>query len=275
MRTRANLATAFVLLAALLGAGPAEAGINTDVALTPPQGTVFLRSQYRGAHAVGVNAEADASGFRATAVYGFRQNLAIYASAAAAHQSMTVPGGRSSASGLTDLVLLARYRFVQADWVGGTARVALLIGGSVPTGQEPFGASTVTGTTAVSFTMRRGRWQVDADLQGTIVPESDGIDPGDQVRYDATLGYQIPMNGGGVSIVPLLEVNVETVSDKDVGGSSISGSGTSQVFLSPGIQIPLKGLMLEGSMQIPVSDDFQAPAMADDVRWGIGTLLRF
>lgn len=254
-----------VLLASLALATRAWSGIQTDVALTPPEGSVFLRLQYRGARAVKWEERSDQSALRTTAVYGWRSNLALLASAAVVHRSRVAPDATgTSISGISDLTLLARFRFVQVDWVGGTFRAAVLGGGTLPIATDALSANTVTGTAVISLTWRRGMLFADADVQGELVPEHDDVDPGEGLRYNLALGYQVP--AGAFSLIPLVELNGEGRSETKARGVEISGTEGSELFLSPGLQISFEDFIFEGSVQVPVGDSYPAERNGDDLR---------
>jgi hypothetical protein len=49
-----------------------------------------------------------------------------------------------------------------------------------------------------------------------------------------------------------------------VNGSTVRGSGGNVLFLSPGVQLAMKRLILEASVQVPVLQDLNGPQLETD-----------
>ena len=133
----------------------------------------------------------------------------------------------------------------------------------------------VTGTTALSLTWRHGPLALDMSAQGTIIPAHEGVDPGESVRYDLAWGYQFALGQGNAALVPVLELNGESSARNRLDGSPIQGTGGTRLFVSPGLQIPLRDLILEGSLEVPIYNSVSWSRNADDLRWTGGVQIRF
>ena len=49
-----------------------------------------------------------------------------------------------------------------------------------------------------------------------------------------------------------------------MGGDRVSDSGGNMLFLSPGVQLAAKRLILEASIQLPVAQDWNGPQLETD-----------
>jgi hypothetical protein len=199
--------------------------------------------------------------------------------------SATTPLGRveRDTSGFGDISLFGRYTVYQYDFTGGTFRVAPVFGLTAPTGDDngsdrfgelprplQVGDGAWDGFTGVVATYQTLQYQVDGQLIYRENGRHDGFARGDETRFDASLQYRIwPRSMKGVSGTPgfvyaLLESNVIHQERDDLGRGTDADSGGTQWLLAPGLQYVSRNWIFEGTVQLPVAEDSNGDAIADD-----------
>ena len=105
----------------------AQAPLNSDVALTPPEGGFIFRSQWRYSRLAGdatpLGREVHLSEVPLTLVYGATENLALLGTLRILNSRIEFGSGETRRdTGFGDIPLLAKYRFYQDDKPGKTTR---------------------------------------------------------------------------------------------------------------------------------------------------------
>jgi len=229
----ANLAGALLalflvpLLAPVANAG----GINTDLALAVGRGVVVSRTQFRYA-----NLETEISRYLAsqTLAYGATSRLTLFA-------SMAHLWNRPGPDGFTDLALFSRYKLWARDAKRRTLTFSGIAGFTLPTGAAPFGGGDPALLAGVVATWYRDVWQIDLDLVYTLRPDHD-----DLLRADLAIARSL-RQAERWQLVGVLEANFSRAGDDDL------------LFLAPGLQLQLRGVVLEASIQLRVAEDAAAP----------------
>ncbi len=255
-------------------ASPAVAGpINSDVAFTPRKGGTILRLQY-------LYGEADAneqfrhqskSVVRATVVQGFSKDVALFLTLPYVNvqtDRIVTRYGRKrrtedTQDGLADLTLLGKFRFWQKDYAPlHTARWAGLVGLNVRSGDADFTSDSYDPIVGTVFTWRRDRNLIDADL---IYQFNTGRQTfqHDTLRYDLAYTYRIfPAKFGAehdYQVDLVAEVNGRYRTD-----------GSHEVFLSPGVQLSARRVVLELSIQLPAIQNLPSYESESDYRLVMG-----
>jgi len=247
------------------------AGINTNVALTPPKGGSIFRLQwfYTEADAPGAVEQINASGLTGTYVYGLREDLSLFLTAPYLNRQVDLVDARlgrieEAHDGIGDLTVLAKYRFWRRDpRPQETLRWAAIGGMSIRSGDSDFTTDSYDPIVGTVFTWQRDRGWLDADLIYRFGTGHDDFRD-DTLRYDVAYSYRLfpalyePENAWELDAVA--ELNGRYVTD-----------GSHKVFLSPGIQFITKRWILETSVQLPVIQELDGPET--DYRFVIG--LRF
>jgi len=216
----------------LVCAAPAIAGgINTDTALAVGKGTVVSRTQFRYAD---LEAEIERYLARQTVAYGVTGRLTAFATLAHVWND---PGP----DGLTDLALFGRYKLFARDAKRQTLTLSGILGVEVPIGEEPIGGDEPGLIAGVVGTWYRNLWEIDADLVRSFRPGR-----GDLLRTDVAVARSLLVTRDW-QLVGVLEANYTRVGGDDV------------LFVSPGLQLQLRGVVLEMSLQIRVLEDAAAP----------------
>ena len=197
---------------------------------------------------------------------------------------------RSAGFGIGDLFLFGKFNIYQSDAPQETFRVAGKIGLTFPTGTDDVsdargllppslqrGTGSVNPSAMLIATKLWRRFGVNADVGYTALPEANGIDRGDVVRYDLA---------GAFRLLPwvfdtypdhqlnlMLEVNGEWSEKGRLEGLVNSDSGGHVLFVSPGLQYMYSTVIVEASVQLPALSDLNGTQLAPDwtallgVRW--------
>lgn len=187
-----------------------------------------------------------------------------------------------------DLTVFARYSAYQKNQPGKTFRVAPFLGLKLPTGNDrvqdslgvlPRAVQTSTGSTdvfgGVVFTYQTLKYQFDTQISYRLNNKANGFEAGDIFRLDGSLQYRLwhskPKQGLPHYLYGVLETNIINQSRNKLNGASDPNSNGTRIFISPGIQYVTKRWILEGSVQLPISQNLNGSALENDyiVRAGI------
>ncbi len=197
-----------------------------------------------------------------------------------------------SARGLGDLTLFAKYQLLQWDAPKKTTRLTFKGLLKLPTGEHegsdgegnmlPRGVQLGTGSVdyaaGLIFTHVVGRLGINADAFYGFNGETEGFEFGDALNYDLALGYRVYPALYETYPSPYatvyLEANGRFQQKSRIGGQRVADSGGHTLLLSPGVQyIPLRNLILEMSIQVPVRQKLNGTQLGTDfifkggIRW--------
>ncbi|MEE9212640.1 MAG: transporter [Phycisphaeraceae bacterium] len=264
------------LLALTLGTGGYQvayaAGLNTDVALTPPEGGTLIRVQWRYTELSNdptpMGRTVKLSIQPITVVYGLTQNFVILGTVPIVHKRVELgSGAQIDNTGIGDIPLLVKYRFYQDDKPGQTTRWAVIGGVEVPTYDEPFSSESLDPIIGTVWTYQRRDWWVDWDVLYKF-NTAGGIDGDDELRGDVALSYRL-LGGQSDEIGPwglyaISEINANYLTD-----------GSSQVFGSPGLQIITPNAIIEAGVQLPIHQSLKSPRLETDLTVVLSVRLQF
>jgi hypothetical protein len=183
-------------------------------------------------------------------------------------------GGRYSNIGFGDLAVSAKWAFLVRDRFAGTSRLAMIVSGSLPTGSTDatlegggiaprplqLGHGAMSGGVTLVATLLRGRWGVNADVGHVRHASDGGFRSGTATRYDVAVALRIPdyVESTHTRTLQLyLEWNGVVSARATQNGSDVPDTGGHVAYVSPGLQwVVLPQLLVEGSVQIPVIQDF-------------------
>jgi len=229
-------------------------------------------------------------GIRANALvsvlgYGVKGDLAVFAVLPYVDKELQFTIGSNrvirSSNGFGDLSAFARYTFFQQDARGHTFRVAAFGGLKAPTGNDdesdaigrlPIPLQSGTGSwdtfAGVVATYQKLAFQVDAQASYTAKSAAHDFEGGDEARLDGSLQYRLlPRTlGSGTPgfLYGVLEANLIYRSENRVSGILDRNSGGTSIFISPGLQYVTRRYILEGSVQLPVSQDLNGVALENN-----------
>lgn len=251
-----------VLSAAGVVAGHASgAGLNTNVALTPPEDGFIIRMQWRHTEfkedPLPLDRDLTLDAVPFTLVYGVTADLAILGTVPIVHRDLEFGSGPElSDTGVADIPLLAKYRFYQDDKPGRTTRIAAIGGLEVPTFDDDFSSESFDPVIGAVWTHQRREWWVDADLLYKF-NTGGGLDSDDELRGDLAYSHRL-IGGENEAIGPwglyaIGELNASYLTD-----------GSYEVFLSPGLQYITPNMILEAGVQLPIAQDMKVPRLETD-----------
>ncbi len=251
-----------------LTTGGHAAGLNTDVALTPPLGGTIIRVQWRYSRLFGDDREVHRSVQPITAVYGATENLAILGKVPIIYRKIEFDtGGSTTDTGVGDITLLGKYRFLQEDEPGRTTRWAVIGGAEVPTFDNDFSSESFDPIIGTVFTHQRLDWWIDWDVLYKF-NTAGGAAGDDELRADVAYSHRL---FGGESEVTgpwglyaIAELNAKYFTD-----------GSAQAFASPGLQYITPNLILEAGVQLPIGQDLKSPRLETDYTVVVSFRLQF
>lgn len=243
---------AAVTVTAVVAQARAQAPINSDVALQPSLGHLILRQQFRYTQANFDRGPADLDirliTSSTTVVYGVRNNITLLLNVPTVLSRRTKnnkTGGTDTDGGFADLTALAKVRLYRNDFgPTDTARIDLLGGLELPTGEDAFSSDSVDPIVGAVATVTFGRNYVSTDLLWKF-NTAGGIQGNDLLRYDAAYIYRLwPAEyavGQTTQLNGVLELN----------GFHWTG-GDNELFLSPGLQYVARRWIVEATVQLPI-----------------------
>jgi len=235
------------------------AGLNTNVALSPPEGGTIVRVQWRYSELsddpTAADREAALSINPITVVHGLTADLSLLTTVPIVHREIDIGfnGSQVEDTGVADIPLLAKYRFHQHDEPGVTTRWAAIAGVELPTFDEPFSSESLDPVIGTVWTHQRRDWWIDWDVLYQF-NTGGGLDRDDRLRGDVALSYRL-LGGenqtlGAWGLYGVGEINADYLTD-----------GSTRVFASPGIQFITPRWILEAGVQLPVHQDLAAPRL--------------
>ena len=237
------------------------AGLNTNVALTPPEDGWIIRAQWRysrlGDDPTPPGRQVNLSLQPITAVYGVTADLALQATVPISYRKIAFGSGvERSDTGVGDITVLAKYRFYQEDKPGVTTRWAAIGGLEVPTFDGAFSSESFDPIIGTVWTHQERAWWIDWDILYKF-NTAGGLDGEDELRGDVAASVRL-LDGESDTIGPwglyaIGEVNANYFTD-----------GSVQIFVSPGIQWITPNLILEAGVQLPMVQDLAAPRLERD-----------
>tara|TARA_R110002049_G_scaffold72267_1_gene186423 strand:+ start:411 stop:1313 length:903 start_codon:yes stop_codon:yes gene_type:complete len=196
---------------------------------------------------------------------------------------VTTPGGRVTrdTSGIADVRLFGRYTVYKDDAPGRTFRIAPFLGVELPTGDDSdrdslgslpaplqLGSGSWDGFGGIVLTYQTLHYQIDAQASYTLNTEANNVEFGDQAGLDASLQYRVwpkALDAGIPGFLyAVLEANLLYTDNNEIKGVRDPDSGGTAFFLSPGIQYVTKRWIIEGIVQLPVSQNLNGAALEDD-----------
>ncbi len=188
-------------------------------------------------------------------------------------------GGSVSSSGIGGVKLFVKRLLYQYDRRNETFRIASKVGAKLPTGDENASLALGSGSTDMFFTTVLGwvknRIGVFAEGIYNLNTTNDSLAYGDAFGFNLAFGYRL--TPGIYERYPqpqvnvYLELNGSVANRNQLNDTTVSATGGTVVYLSPGAQfIGGRRWMLEGSFQYPIVNELHGVQLASDWTVSLG-----
>ena len=227
-----------------------------------------------------------------TLAYGFNSKLALFATIPLVNTRLKSTGINQSSDGIGDSRLTARYTVLRNDQAGKTFRIAPFLGVKLPTGKDNardsrgfLPRSLQSGTSSrdifggVVATYNTVDWGLDAQFSAQQNSQESGFKSGDGYRIDLSWQTRLIPKTLSISteyfIKGLIELNYLHKDMSSVDGVDNINSGGTTINLVPGIQYANQRWIIEGGIQIPVSQNLNGTALENDYVARVGIRVNF
>ena len=271
-------------IVALLSEYSVAAGISVDAGLTPPEDRWIIRTQFRYMERkddpTSMDRKMEMYAFPIVVAYGFRPDLTLLVRQPVKHRNMYMSGSVNRETGFDDLFVLAKYKLFRKNTRDYTLGIASTLGLELPTGDDDFGSETWDLQPGLFTSWRSGPWQSDFSVSykwnGFADNGKNGLEPGDELSIDLAFAHQFNLTEkADTSLTPVLELNYKHLSNDDLSGRSVSNTGESLFFVSPGLKYTKSSFILEALVQFPVWQDQEGSQLEQGVRYIVGTRFLF
>jgi hypothetical protein len=260
------------------------AGISVDAGLTPPEDRWIIRTQFRYMERkddpTPKNRKVEMFAFPVVVAYGFRPELTLLVRQPVKHRNLYMAGSVSRDTGFDDLYVLAKYKLFRQNTRDYTLGIASTLGLELPTGDDDFGSETWDLEPGLFTSWRSGPWQSDFSVaykwNGFVDDGKNGLEPGDELSVDLAFAHQFNLTEkADMSLTPVLELNYKHLSNDDLSGRSVSNTGESLFFVSPGLKFTKSSIILEALIQFPVWQDQESSQLEQGIRYIVGARFLF
>lgn len=236
-------------------------GISIDAGLTPAENRWIFRSQIRfmqrDNETTPTLPKMKSYMFPVIIAYGLRSNVTVMLRQVIRRNEMIMGEQSSSTSGLTDLLLMSKFRLVRVNTPTYTIGIAPTVGVELPTGNENFTSNSWDLRMGCYFSGRIRSWGMDLDARyvwnGLAKTESADFDPGNEFSLAGALANQLVLGAdANFTLAPVIEFSYKKTSSDSNDGVAIANTGESVFFLSPGIKVTRSSLILESLIQFPI-----------------------
>ncbi len=93
-----------------------------------------------------------------------------------------------------------------------------------------------------------------------------GINPGDEFAADLALAFQFSVaNRHDMSLTPVVEFSYRHIEEDSLYGTNEANTGESVLYVSPGVKWTISSTIIEGLVQIPVSQNQKGDQLERDI----------
>ncbi len=179
----------------------------------------------------------------------------------------------SGSSGLGDIVLRSRYRFLRLDTPGVQRSAAVLGQVKLPTGDDGrtprlgSGSTDFVGGLLYGHESRRWYYNLAARYRLNTVG-GGGLEKGDRQFLDIVGGVRPFLTGYlEPDAVVFLEINWENAGRDQLNGADVADTGGWELFLSPGLFATYRNVALRTGVQIPITHGLNGAQPESDYRF--------
>jgi len=179
--------------------------------------------------------------------------------------------GINDNSGFGDIKLFTKYRFWRRDSLGVQQSAAVLAKVKFDTnagGLPPLGSGSTDGIFGLAYGYESRKWYRWVSARYRINGENSmGLQSGNKLFIDLVGGIRLnPTAYDEPDTVWMLELNGEYTERSGLQGVSVSNSGGTEWFISPGIFWTLRNFAVKAGVQIPLASDLNGNQPDTDYR---------
>jgi hypothetical protein len=184
-------------------------------------------------------------------------------------------------TGIGDVVLATKYRFIRVDLPGEQYSTTALFQIKLPTGDDDKNPLLGSGSTDFLGGLLHGlesrRWYYNTAARYRLNTEGGGgLEKGDKVLLDIVGGVRPALTGyKEPDTVLFLELNFENSERDTLRGSAVADTGGWELFLSPGIFWTYRTYAVTAGVQIPIADNLNGNQATSDYRFQLSIKYEF
>ncbi len=187
----------------------------------------------------------------------------------------------NGSTGIGDMVLGTKYRFLRVDSLGAQLSTTLLFQAKLPTGDDDrsprLGSGSADFVGGLLHGLESRRWYYNTAARYRLNTEGGGdLEKGDRVFLDLVGGvrpfltkYKEP------DTVLFLELNFENSERDTLRGSDVADTGGWELFLSPGVFWTYQTYAVTAGVQIPVAENLNGAQATSDYRFKMSMKYEF
>ena len=181
--------------------------------------------------------------------------------------------GGGDSSGLGDIVLRSRYRFIRLSTPGVQRSAAVLGQIKLPIGDDDSNPRLGSGSTdflgGLLYGHESRRWYYNLAARYRLNTEGGGgLEKGDRQFLDIVGGVRPFLTGYlEPDAVVFLELNWENAGRDTLNGVDVANTGGWELFLSPGIFATYRNVALRTGVQIPIAQGLKGNPAESDYRF--------
>ena len=184
-------------------------------------------------------------------------------------------------SGLGDIVVRSRYRFLRLDTPGVQRSAAVLGQVKLPTGDDDRTPRLGSGSTdfvgGLLYGHESRRWYYNLAARYRLNTEGGGgLEKGDKQFLDMVGGVRPFLTGYlEPDAVVFLELNGENAGRDTLNGADVADTGGWKLFLSPGLFATYRNVALRTGVQIPIAHGLNGTQSESDYRFKFEVKVQF
>ena len=179
----------------------------------------------------------------------------------------------NGSTGLGDIQLVAKYRFLRIDSPGSQYSTAVLFKAKLPTGDDDrsprLGSGSADFVGGLLHGLESRRWYYNTAFRYRLNTEGGGnLDKGDKLFLDL-VGSIRPLLTGyrEADTVVFLELNWKRAARDTLAGADVTDSGGWELFLSPGIFWTYRNYAVTSGLQIPIAENLNGAQPTSEYRF--------
>ena len=187
----------------------------------------------------------------------------------------------NGSTGIGDMALGTKYRFLRVDLPGMQYSTTLLFQAKLPTGDDDRNPRLGSGSTDFVGGLLHGlesrRWYYNTAARYRLNTEGGGdLEKGDKVFLDIVGGVRpVLTKYKDPDTVFFLELNFENAERDTLRGSDVADTGGWELFLSPGVFWTYRTYAVTAGVQIPVAENLNGTQATSDYRFKLSMKYEF